>query len=218
MTELILVRHGFSKANKLGVYAGNRDYPLSELGLEQARLCGEWFKDSEISAIYSSDLQRAYMTACFISEATGIDVFAEKELRECDGGDWEGVKYSDIEKLYPDDYNIWNNDIGKSKCTNGESIKQCANRILSAVRRIAEINDGRKVCIVTHATPIRIMTAAAKNVALEELAGIPWSANASINTFEYIKGVFSVIKLNDDEYLGNMHSSFHVNMRGGEQA
>ena len=36
MTRLILIRHGESLANQMGVFAGHTDFELSELGMKQA--------------------------------------------------------------------------------------------------------------------------------------------------------------------------------------
>ena len=38
-TTLYLVRHGYSQANAARAFAGHWDIPLTEIGLEEARLC-----------------------------------------------------------------------------------------------------------------------------------------------------------------------------------
>lgn len=211
-TKIIMVRHGFSEANDKSVYAGSMDYPLSELGLKQAQLCGKEFEQSDISALYSSNLKRAYDTALPISKATGLEIIVDKELRECDGGDWEGMSYDDLCNCYPVEYGIWMNDIGNAKCPGGETIEEFADRILSAVTRIAKKHEGKIVCIATHATPIRVITTVANKLSILDMKNIPWCANASINTFEYENGEFSIVELNNDRYLGELHSVLPPNV------
>ena len=62
-TKIILIRHGQSLGNAQKIYLGHTDLDLSDVGREQAHAAAEYFKDEEISAIYSSDLLRAYNTA-----------------------------------------------------------------------------------------------------------------------------------------------------------
>ena len=63
-TVILLLRHGESEANINKIFAGNTDAPLTERGLNQAKITALYLKDKNISAVYSSDLSRAYCTAC----------------------------------------------------------------------------------------------------------------------------------------------------------
>lgn len=198
-------------ANDKNIYAGSMDYPLSSLGMKQAELCGEKFKNIKIDAIYSSNLRRAYDTAACVSKATGIEIVVDNNLRECDGGDWEGFTYDKLYELYPEEYGIWIDDIGNAVCPKGESVKAFADRIINTVTKIAESNEDKTVCIFTHATPIRVLTAVAKQIPIDELSKVEWSSNASINTFEYINGRFLIVELNNDAYLGSFKSQLPPN-------
>ena len=63
MTRLLFVRHGQSKANLDGVFAGQIDPALTELGCRQAECTAEFIAENyKVDAVYSSDLQRAYQT------------------------------------------------------------------------------------------------------------------------------------------------------------
>ncbi len=211
-TKIIMIRHGFSEANDQNVYAGSRDYPLSELGLKQAKLCGEYLAKSDISFLYSSHLKRAYDTALPIAKATGLGIIIDKDLRECEGGDWEGMNYDELCRRYPVEYGIWVNDIGNAQCPNGESVKNFADRILTVITKIAKKHEGNTLCIATHATPIRVMTAIAKQIPIDNLKNVEWCANASINTFEYENGKFSIVELDNDKYLGELRSVLPSNV------
>lgn len=211
-TKLIMVRHGFSTANDKKIYAGSDDYPLSTLGLKQAEACGKWFEDKKIDIIYSSNLSRAYETARPIAKTLGLEINVDEQLRECDGGDWEGLTYDELCEIYPKEYGIWCTDIGKAVCPNGESVKDFFKRIKDVVVRIAEDNIGKIVLITTHATPIRVITALARNLDVEKMSEVEWTANASINTFEYEDGKFTAISLNDEEYLQDMRSTLPANV------
>ena len=61
--KIIIIRHGQSIGNLKRIYLGHTNLGLSELGAEQAEIAARYFKNEKISAIYSSDLDRAYYTA-----------------------------------------------------------------------------------------------------------------------------------------------------------
>lgn len=62
MTKLILMRHGESCWNKMNLFTGWVDIPLSQKGIEEAFEGGERIKDIPIDIIYTSTLVRAQMT------------------------------------------------------------------------------------------------------------------------------------------------------------
>jgi len=60
MTRVYFVRHGESESNLITQFAGSLDMPLTEKGRKQAALTAEFLKNIPFSAVYSSDLSRAY--------------------------------------------------------------------------------------------------------------------------------------------------------------
>lgn len=63
MAKLILLRHGESVWNKLNIFTGWVDVPLSTKGIEEALSAGNLIKDIPIDIIYTTPLIRASMTA-----------------------------------------------------------------------------------------------------------------------------------------------------------
>ncbi|MBQ3012120.1 MAG: histidine phosphatase family protein [Clostridia bacterium] len=211
-TRFIMIRHGFSVANDMRRFAGNFDVDLTETGKKQANLCAEALKNEKIDAIYSSDLKRAYDTAVPISETLGIEIIKCPELREISAGEWEGKLFDELCEEYPEAYSTWRNDIGNAVCTGGESVKQLSARILSALCDIAKKNDGKTVCITTHATPIRAVCTAAAGLPTEQMSKINWVGNASFNIFDYEDGKFTAIKLSDMAHLGELKTGLPRNV------
>ena len=62
-TEFIVIRHGETAWNAQSRIQGHLDSPLNEEGLAQALLVGERLGHETFSALYSSDLGRAYRAA-----------------------------------------------------------------------------------------------------------------------------------------------------------
>ncbi|MCG3220959.1 MAG: histidine phosphatase family protein [Candidatus Heimdallarchaeota archaeon] len=91
--KIYLARHGETEYNRKRLIMGQLDIPLNEKGVKQAEKLAKSLKDKRITAIYSSDLSRAYKTAEIISEelklpVTGVTEFKEHTLGKLDGTDW----------------------------------------------------------------------------------------------------------------------------------
>lgn len=101
MLKLYLIRHGQSTANDQGIIQGCKDFPLSELGKEQAKLVGEFFINQKFDAIYSSDLTRAYDTASEVSKHQNVPIEKWEKLREVNLGPLEGKTRREMEREFP---------------------------------------------------------------------------------------------------------------------
>ena len=184
-TMLIFVRHGESEGNKLDSFNGNRNLPLTSLGRRQAECTAEFLDPYKIDAIYSSDLDRAFETARFTAIRKNLTIIASKNLREIFGGDFEGVKYSEITERFPNEYHAWKYDMGNCRCPNGESVKELLARVNREVLSIAERHKGQTVMIATHATPIRAMSTIWFKKEITEIRNFEWVKNASVTMVNY---------------------------------
>ena len=217
-TRIIAVRHGYSVSNEQKFFAGQLDVALTDKGISQAEACGELFcraygendtltventRFERPSAIYASDLVRAYRTAQPIARALGLDVISTKGLREVSAGEWEGVPFIELDERYAEEYGVWKNDIGRATCTGGERLSNFAARIERAVREIAERHDGECVVIVTHATPIRVLCTLASGLDPADMGRVGWVSNASVSFFEF-DGGFHLVRANGTEHLRQM--------------
>ena len=102
MLNIYLARHGQDEDNEQGILNGHRDKPLTSLGLNQAEQLAAYIKDYGLNftKVYSSPLQRAYVTAGRITKELNL---AEPEvlsqLIERDFGIMTGKKIAEIESL-----------------------------------------------------------------------------------------------------------------------
>lgn len=184
MTTVYFIRHGQSTANLSQCFAGFIDVPLTDLGGQQAECTAKFLADTPLSAVYSSDLSRAYNTACAIAKLHGLTVKRDQDLREIYAGAWEGRTYAELEATDPA-YYIWIHEIGRADCTGGESVKQLQRRISDAVETIVARHPNEAICIVSHGTPIRALTALLTNTPLEQMHTVPWASNASVTIAEF---------------------------------
>ena len=120
--NLLLIRHGATKANIDKRFQGTLDYPLSEEGKKQAELLAARLKDERISMIYTSDLIRAKDTAEEIKRYHDKKIALEvmPQLREYSWGIIEGLTREEIRLKYSElankmEKNFWNTTIPKEE-------------------------------------------------------------------------------------------------------
>lgn len=198
-TTIYLVRHGQSVGNLKDQFMGHTDTPLTELGLRQAEMAADYLKDIPIDAIYSSDLQRAYLTACATAKRKNMPVTKTEKMREINGGAWETVEFPTLHERFPEDFGTWCHDFKNCRCTDGESVLEMQARIVAEIKRIAEENPGKSVAIFCHATPIRVF-----RIHCDGNWDAPYPSNASTTVAEYENGRFKLVQYSIDHYMGDL--------------
>ena len=213
MVTFILERHGQSDGNRLKLFTGHTDVKLTELGEKQVECAAQYItKAYKIDKIYSSDLTRALQTAQCVADKAGLEIIKSKNLREIYAGKWEGTSFETITRDYADDWKLWYDDVGNSRCTGGESVKELGERFIGELAAIAEENDGKTILIATHATPIRTTQCLLGGKTLDDMKNVPWGSNASITVVEYDKGSWSLKLAGFDEYLGELTTNLPANV------
>lgn len=181
------------------------DGDLTELGHEQAERAGVYLKDRKIDVAYSSDLRRAYKTALHITKYHGIEPIKDENLREIYAGEWEGKKFSELEKDYPELYGTWRSDPADFVSIDGESMREVYDRLKTEVERIVGENRGKTVLVATHATPLRCLACTWLGKPLSEFNSVAWMNNAAISEIDYADdGTITPIVINYTEHLGDL--------------
>ena len=205
MTRMIFVRHGESAANLARIFAGYTNAPLTERGHAQAELTAAYIADHyTVDAVYASDLQRAYDTACHVAARFGLAVQPTPAFREIYAGKWEGELFDRLVEQYAVDFGIWRQDIGHSRCLCGEAFVELQARVSAAARRLAQLHEGQTVVVATHATPIRALECVWRGVGAEGAKDIPFVANASVTVVEYDGDSVRIILRGYHDHHGEM--------------
>ncbi|HEX2273754.1 MAG TPA: histidine phosphatase family protein [Acidimicrobiales bacterium] len=174
-SSLLLVRHGQSTWNAEGRWQGWSDPPLSELGREQAEDAAGDLHHLDITGVVSSDLARARDTAEILAAALDLGApLVDRDLREYDVGDWEGLTRPEIERGWPDQLASWRE--GRLLATpGGETRAHFVTRVVGALGRAARRPDlGDTVLVVTHGGVIRAaeqVSGTERSAVIENLAG-----------------------------------------------
>ncbi len=146
--RLILWRHGLTDWNSAGRFQGQQDVPLAPKGIRQAAEAAPYLAAERPSAIYSSDLSRAMQTAAALAELTGMEVNADRRLRETSLGRWEGLDRAEVAARYPEELAAWQrgDEVHRG---DGESAPEVADRATALLAEIVPGYDGT-VVLVAH--------------------------------------------------------------------
>lgn len=147
---LYVVRHGATDWNHSGRIQGHMDIPLNETGRAQARLASLRLAGVRATALYSSDLLRAYETAQIIGQATGLGVVQTPGLREINFGVWQGLSSQQIRERDPDVYAARRANPYDVAPSGAETWRHFYARALQAVRDILAATTAQRVIVVTH--------------------------------------------------------------------
>src|SRR5260370_10507548 len=127
-----LARHGETAWSLSGQHTGLTDLPLTKRGERNARSLGERLKGLTFTMVLTSPLQRAARTCALAGY--GAEAEIDRDLLECDYGQYEGRRAAEIRQERPD----W--QLFRDGCPGGESPDQVgarADRVVSRVRALA---------------------------------------------------------------------------------
>jgi probable phosphoglycerate mutase len=153
--ELLIVRHGESVANAEGRMQGQRDYPLSATGDQQAALLGRFLAGSGLrfDAAYTSPLTRARATALALTTALGLpEAELAPELSELHAGSLQGLTRAEITETFPGFMQRGLTELGDFSEYGGESYDDVQQRIRSLMARwhARHLKDQHRVLAVAH--------------------------------------------------------------------
>ncbi|NGZ75281.1 histidine phosphatase family protein [Saccharibacillus alkalitolerans] len=170
ITTLYMTRHGQTEWNLEGRLQGRKDSPLTEKGLLHARWLRDSLADAPLDAIYSSSSPRALRTADILRGRRALEVTAVDDLREIDMGNWEGRTGTEIQAELPDDYDLfWNDPHLFEPVHGGESFLDLGHRVVPAIERILNVNQGRSLLVVTHAAVLNLLMTAFRRQPVSEM-------------------------------------------------
>lgn len=147
--DIILIRHGQTEDNKQRIFS-RKDIPLSDKGQEQIKKLRPFVETLTFHKVYVSPLNRTIETM----ELLGLDGEREERIQEIDFGLFEGRDYETIQKEFPKEAKMWDDDYINYVTPKGESIKIAYERVTSFLDEISKKNED--VLLVCHEGVIRI--------------------------------------------------------------
>ncbi len=157
---IIFLRHAQAENNTKRILAGRTEgVPLTKTGIQQAEQISEYLKPLDISAIYSSPIERAKHTAEIVTKNSAIDVELDDRLTEIDMGKFTRMNYDDMFAKYGNIFlKFYENDpvIAEHEV---ETFPNVQKRILDMVDHVIKKHNNENVILVTHMDPIKSMLA-----------------------------------------------------------
>ena len=157
---IIFLRHGQAENNTKRILAGRTEgVPLTKIGIEQAEQIGKYLKPIDISAIYSSPIERANNTAKIVAESNSIDYKLDERLTELDMGKFTRMPYDEIFAKHGNVFlKFYSNDPIISKY-NVETFPHVQKRVMDMLDYTIKKHDQENVLLVTHMDPIKSVIA-----------------------------------------------------------
>lgn len=185
-TQFIIVRHGETAWNLDVRWQGHLDSPLTVRGIAQAEALARRLSEMEFSALYSSDLGRAYQTARITANATGHRIAVDERLRERNLGIFQGLRTDEIQQSYPEEYGLHKSIGPDYVIPGGESLRQQVERNLSCLEEIGQRHAGESIVVVTHGGVLGGLFRHTLCIPFESPRRFE-STNGSLNIFVYEK-------------------------------
>jgi alpha-ribazole phosphatase len=161
MTRLVVIRHAEPEMH--GRIYGRLDPALSPAGRAQAEALAAGLAAVELQAIYASPLRRARETAEPLARERGIEVFIHQGLIDIDFGEWEGLRFDELERRDPELYGSWMTRPTQTRFPGGEDFGELKARVLAAGAEIRR--ETESAAIVAHAGVNRVIIADALGLA-----------------------------------------------------
>ena len=196
---IIFLRHAQAENNTKRILAGRTEgVPLTKTGIEQAKRIAKYLAPIDISAIYSSPIERAKHTAEIVANAFDQDtagVELDERLTEIDMGKFTRMNYDDMFAKYGNIFlKFYENDpvIAEHEV---ETFPDVQKRVLDMVDHVLKKHNNENVILVTHMDPIKSMLSTVMDLkpkALFELI----IANASLTIVKEQDKKFSLSAIN----------------------
>lgn len=131
--RVVLWRHGQTLWNVERRFQGHTDVPLDPDGRVQAERAAARLAALEPTAIVSSDLSRATVTAQALASRVDLPVAVDDRLRERSGGSWEGLTGEEIRLKYPEAWAVWEPEDGETEEYVGRRVAAGIQEAVSAL-------------------------------------------------------------------------------------
>lgn len=162
MAYLVLVRHGQSEWNALGLWTGQEDVSLTEQGRGEARAAAAHLKDITLHKAHTSTLSRAQQTLEEIKTAldhTELETTHHAALDERHYGDYQAKNKWDIrdeigEEEFTKLRRNWDHPV-----PNGETLKDVHSRVIPYFEEhiLEDLKEGKNIIVAAHGNSLRAL-------------------------------------------------------------
>ena len=156
-TRVCIIRHGETDWNLESRIQGQIDIPLNETGRAQALAMAFNSAHHRFTAVYSSDLARAFETATALGEREDLQVKTLTQLRERHYGIFQNITKTEAPSKYPEAYALYAARDLYYNFETGENLTEFAQRVLDIFDWLARHHRNEQFAVVCHAGLLDIM-------------------------------------------------------------
>ena len=200
MKEIFIIRHAQTEFNKKGIIQGSEvDSEINDVGISQAKLFYNVFKNHNFDKIYVSALQRTFLTVKYFLD-DGVLYEKLSDFNEMSWGENQG-KSDDIRE-YKLLTQSWINGDLDNKFIGGESPNEMSLRLKKGIEYVINENYN-KILICIHGRALRILLSLIIDNDLTKMDKYPHS-NTGLYILNYDKGKFKLIDTNNIKHLNSL--------------
>jgi probable phosphoglycerate mutase len=153
-TTVLLIRHAQTDAVGARLSGRVEDLPLNQVGRAQAERLRARLATTDISAVYSSPMQRALETAGPLAGERSLPIEPLLELQEVDFGEWSGEPFDALAR--DPRWLRYNKVRSLSAPPRGERPLDTQARVVRALELARARHPNQTIVFVTHADVIRL--------------------------------------------------------------
>jgi len=196
LSLIIFLRHAQAKNNVKRILAGRKEgFSLTETGIQQAEKIAKFLKPLEISAIYSSPIERAMSTANLAAKSLNLEVKTDLRLTEIEMGMFSGMFYEDMFAKYGNVFLKFYQDNPIIEQNGVETFSSVKKRVLDIVNYCSKEHKGQNVLLVTHMDPIKAILSTILHLKPESLYELI-IRNASLTILKKEQNNYSLAAIN----------------------
>ncbi len=200
MTKFLLIRHANTNAVGKSLSGRMPGVHLNETGKMQAQQLAAQLKYTNITAIYSSPLERAMETAFPIATAHNLSCTIEENFMELDFGHWTNKTFEALE--HDDQFKKFNSFRSGTRIPGGEMMLEGQSRMVRGLEELAFKHPGETVAVVSHSDMIKSAIAFYAGIHLDMIQRIEISP-ASVSILELYDDFARILLMN---YTGDFHN------------
>lgn len=206
LTRIILVRHGQTEWNRDERFRGRADLALDETGMRQAEVIAERIANWQISALYTSPLKRAIMTAETFARRLNLAVQPLDGLIDINYGRWQGCSPEEVAEHQGELYTQWRQYPHEVCFPEGEGLQQVRQRAAAVLEWVSAQHADQTVVLVSHKVVCKVLICIALGLDNSHFWQIEQDVGA-VNVLQMKDGNLAVVLVNDTCHLGTWFST-----------
>jgi phosphoserine phosphatase len=177
--KLLIVRHGESEENSLGILQGLLPGTLNDTGKKQCEELGEKLALEKIDIVYCSPVNRCLETLTIVKKYIDPNIpivinnlIAERDFGQMSGKSWSEISFDELDV-----------DSKKNQLLGVESLESVSNRAKEFLAIIKDKHVDQTVLVVSHSNTIRMMLTHILNMTFADVLKNIKIKNAALNVY-----------------------------------